>query len=156
MVQTSPITTMDHKAEFYNAVTELVCAFAPEERHKVLKSEESKDTVVLLYGDIGPVMLEMLEHEEGVRMSKAIAFATKNLPIGIAIGMLKCGMSSTTPFWELAPEISGMRLTPHGRKLAIKSIRSMVRATIAEEIHWPEDIKVQIDRVLKKTELALV
>lgn len=156
MVQTSPITTMDHKAEFYNAVTELVCAFAPEVAHEVLKSEESKDTVVLLYGDIGPVMLEMLEHEEGVRWSRAFELATKNLPIGVAIGMLNSGMRSTTPFWELVPEISGMRLTPHGRKLAIKAIRSMVRATMAEEIPWPEDLKAQIDRVLKKTKLELV
>lgn len=93
--------------------------------------------------------------ESGPMGEKACLFMFTQLLPPI-LSMYKCGLMSLTPLWELAPEVQGLKLTPHGWKLAIKAVRSIRRGLVDTPDYFPPDILEYTERLYKKYETELV
>lgn len=101
-------------------------------------------------------LLEMLENGPtriGLLVKKALQM---EMDLSTIMSLYKCGLLSLTPLWELAPEVQGLKLTPHGRTLAIKAVRSFRQNLVTAPDYFPPDIVEYVERLCKKYETELV
>ena len=109
-----------------------------------------------MFTQLLPPMLEMLENGPTRMVVLVEKTERMDMELSTILSMYKCGLTSLTPLWELAPEVQGLKLTPHGWKLAIKAVRSIRRGLEVTPDYFPPDILEYTERLCKKYETELV